>query len=151
MAAAIAVPAVSKARGSARQVVAMNDLRQVGMGLMMYANDHQGKFPADLGQLVLNGYLAPEVFISPRNGNKKVPVDVAVAKPEVQATWVNTNSDYVYIGAGLTANAPAGTILAHEKAEGAPGGKISLLFSDAHVELLPAEEAMERVKKQTGK
>ncbi|MGA2499642.1 MAG: hypothetical protein ABSH20_18045 [Tepidisphaeraceae bacterium] len=149
MVAAVAVPAASKARQSAQLAVAANDLRQVGVGLMMYSTDHQGKFPADLGQLVLNGYVAADALVSPRG--KKVPVDVSVAKPEVQAAWVNANTDYVYLGSGLNANAGAGTILAHEKPEGAPGGRISLLFGDGHVELLPVGEAVARVKKQTGK
>ncbi len=147
MSAGVMLPAIGKAREAAAHVKAANDLRQVGIGLITYSADHQGKFPADLGQLVLNGYVGPEAFLSPAGG-KSVPIDVTVAKPETQAAWVNANSDYAYLGAGLSVNAGVGAILAHEKPERARGGRLSVLFADGHVELLPLDAAMEKVKKQ---
>ena len=40
--AAMLLPALSQARGKARQMVCVNNLKQMAMGLMMYADDHDG-------------------------------------------------------------------------------------------------------------
>ena len=44
--AAMLLPAVMKARGKARGVSCTNNLRQVGLGTAMYANDHGDMFHA---------------------------------------------------------------------------------------------------------
>ena len=43
--AAILLPALQKAREKARQAVCINNLRQIGLALMMYAGDYDGWFP----------------------------------------------------------------------------------------------------------
>src|SRR5688500_14742174 len=40
------LPVLSKAREAGRRVVCMSNLRQVGMGLQMYASDHGERLPA---------------------------------------------------------------------------------------------------------
>jgi len=41
----IMVPALNKARGSARRTLCASQLRQVGVGLRQYLNDHNDRFP----------------------------------------------------------------------------------------------------------
>ena len=43
--AAMLLPALSKAREKARQVVCKNNLKQIGLGIFMYAQDYSGKEP----------------------------------------------------------------------------------------------------------
>ncbi len=43
--AAMLLPALSKAREKARQVVSMNNLKQLGLGMFMYLQDNDGWFP----------------------------------------------------------------------------------------------------------
>ncbi|MSU61422.1 MAG: prepilin-type N-terminal cleavage/methylation domain-containing protein [Pedosphaera sp.] len=43
--ASMLLPAVSSARGKARQVQCLNNLRQLGMASLMYSQDHAGLFP----------------------------------------------------------------------------------------------------------
>lgn len=43
--AALLLPAFGQAKARARRVACVNNLRQVGYGFHLFANDHQGKFP----------------------------------------------------------------------------------------------------------
>jgi len=43
--AAMLLPALSKAREKARQAACMNNLRQLGLAIMMYAQDYDGQLP----------------------------------------------------------------------------------------------------------
>jgi prepilin-type N-terminal cleavage/methylation domain-containing protein/prepilin-type processing-associated H-X9-DG protein len=43
--AALLLPALNQAKARARRVVCVSNLRQVGQGFHLFANDHQGKFP----------------------------------------------------------------------------------------------------------
>ncbi|HNS31863.1 MAG TPA: prepilin-type N-terminal cleavage/methylation domain-containing protein, partial [bacterium] len=40
--AAMLLPTLGKARARAKQAVCMNNLKQVGLGMLMYANDNKG-------------------------------------------------------------------------------------------------------------
>jgi len=46
--AAMLLPALSRARERARQAVCMNNLKQIGLALQMYANDYDGWFPSNI-------------------------------------------------------------------------------------------------------
>jgi prepilin-type N-terminal cleavage/methylation domain-containing protein/prepilin-type processing-associated H-X9-DG protein len=52
--AAMLLPALSKAREKARQATCMNNLKQIGIGLMMYANDWDGYLPSATNGQVMN-------------------------------------------------------------------------------------------------
>jgi len=47
--AAMLLPALSKAREKARQAVCMNNLKQIGLGVLMYAQDYDEFLPQDSG------------------------------------------------------------------------------------------------------
>jgi prepilin-type processing-associated H-X9-DG protein len=66
---------------------------------------------------------------------------------EEQARWINENSDYAYIGAGLAADSPntAETIIAYEYPR---GREMALLFADGHVEWHDVPDAMDQLQKQ---
>ena len=152
MIAGIALPAVAKARQEATQAKDLLNLRQIGAGVHMYAVDHNEQLPPDMGALVAGRYvISAEVFIKPDAG-KAVPGEVANAKPEEQAAWVNLNGDYVYVGAGKKIGeirTPATTVLAYERLETA-GERVGVLFADGHVEVVPAARAKEMVEAQGG-
>lgn len=83
---AAAVEGARKGYSVAKQI---NQLRNIGMALKQFANDHEGKFPERLDQLVLSDGRLPEPL--PRPGSPKVT--------------------YEYLGAQLSLSAPPQSIL----------------------------------------
>jgi hypothetical protein len=62
---AMLVPATARAREEARKAASMNNLRQIGLAVMMYAQDHDDEYPPDLTALVTDGYLDERVLVDP--------------------------------------------------------------------------------------
>ncbi len=146
MGAAVIMPAIvnQRARAAARPQ-AMNNLKQIGIGIMMYANAHNGQYPADFGPLLTEARLPLDIFISPHAGTQ-IPAEIRAGKPDEQAAWINSRSDYVYLAADLKPNAGPGLILAYERPDGRPG--MNVLFTDGHVEWIDVDSARLMIEKQ---
>ncbi|MDH3582915.1 MAG: DUF1559 domain-containing protein [Phycisphaerae bacterium] len=142
---AIVLPAMSNARQVARRTVSMSNLRQMGVGMMIYAADHDG-FPPDLGTLIKNGTISMQVCIDPRTG-KKVPVHLRTLKD--QAVWINDHADYVYRAGKVKPDSPPNTILMYEKLGPHNRQSINILFADGHVESVNSGRAR-RLLRQAG-
>ncbi len=144
--ASIALPALEKAHRQARRVQSMNNLRQIGQGIIMYAEEHQGTCPPDLGMLVTAEHLPIVVFIRPDSQNAPPPNMPA----DQQADWVNQHSDYVYRGAGWSLsqmrNAPR-IVLCYDKDDNHASGGMNVLFLDGHVEFMTLERAHQLIEK----
>ncbi len=143
----VLLPSLSKARETANRVKSGSNLRQIGMGCMLHANENKGNYPPDLGSL-LKQDLTPAVFISPR-GNQALPAQNLT--PEQWAQWVNEHSDYVYLGKGKTNNIPADQPLAYEKLEVGGNQGVNILFGDGHVEFTQTQQAQEIIAKSASK
>src|SRR5882672_347688 len=83
------LPALSKAKEAGRRIACVNNLRQLGMSLTMYADDHNGLFPPRLlpnawPTQLRDGYKDLKILICPSdpiamNGinDSKYPADSA--------------------------------------------------------------------------
>jgi len=109
----IMMPALARTRGQARRVVSMNNLKQIGLASIMYANDHDGNFPANFEQM--NSYI----------GNSKILE--SPLKPKDFA-----GPSYIYIAGQKTSMDP-GNIIAYENPQYCREGT-NVLFMDGHVE-----------------
>ena len=149
VAVAVALPATARARQSAMMVQNMNNLRQIGMGAIMYANDNNGDLPPDLGA-TFRYVQSPNAFMV-ANHVPAVPPP-ANGKLEDLAKWVNEQSDFVYLGKdyGKLFKIPntAQAILAYEKFETSKNGLVGVLFADGHVEQWPIPLAKDRIEQQ---
>src|SRR5687767_9774641 len=47
--ASMLLPALARAKEHGKRIQCVNDIRQLGMSLMMYADDHDGYYPQRLG------------------------------------------------------------------------------------------------------
>ena len=96
--AAMLLPALSQARERARQAVCMSNLKQLGLAVMMYANDYEGyimladmdlpnnRFRDRWNYILYSGYTKnAAVFVCPSEMPRKMPRDT-----EVFSTWNGT-------------------------------------------------------------
>lgn len=123
----VLMPSLSRAREQAKVAVSMANLRAIGMGCLLYANDHQGRFPETLEQLVQQDLL-PHQLRSPRDPAED-----------------GEEPSYILIR-GQTSSAPPQNVLAHERLFGQE--RVPTLFVDGHVELLEVPELRRRLDRQ---
>ena len=121
----------------------MVNLRQVGQGVLIYANDNKGRLPDSLGQLT-EVEMTPATFICPAHLDAPKP-------PHMSGTvnvkdWIQTNSDYVYLGKGKRFSSNYEQVLAYDNSP-RHNGKVATLFFDGHSELLTPEQLKERLAK----
>jgi prepilin-type processing-associated H-X9-DG protein len=115
-----------------RQFLCVCRLRQIGLAIKLYAQDHGEAFPPDLGVLYPEYVDNPKVFSCPSNpGEWQRIEDTGEARPE----WTS----YVYV-AGLTDADPAECVLAYCRPGNHGEDGLNVLFLDTHVEWCTFEE-----------
>lgn len=73
--AALLLPQLGRARERARSTVCRSNLRQIGLGLRMYLDDHRGVFPALQNRSANTNLMAtntPETVLAPQIGGAEV-------------------------------------------------------------------------------
>ena len=62
---ALLLPSLGRARETAQRVKCASNLKQIGMGVFLYANENRGQLPPDWPTLLMTEDLVPEVFTCP--------------------------------------------------------------------------------------
>lgn len=134
------MPAMGRARMIGNQRVSGIQLKTIGTAMFTWGNEHEGKFPPDLGTLVADGYIGPADVLNPgAPGYQRKLADI-LRGPEKAAPalgpWANANTDYVYVGHERGLNCPPNAILAYEAIteHAVMRGGINILYGDTHVE-----------------
>jgi prepilin-type processing-associated H-X9-DG protein len=132
--AAMLLPAISNAREKARQIACMNNLKQIGLGLIMYTNDHDDNFPEPMGaeglRQIMEYLPSTAVFACPSHG---------IEPPDPDAIE-EASISYVYLGAPNVAEIRGFSSL--PLAFDRPGNhknQVNVLFADGHVEALDGQ------------
>lgn len=123
------------ARTAALRTVVMSNLRQLSVGVIMYANDHQGALPKDLGS-DLDKYLganSKQLWIDPLRPND--------TKPYVYIRLADKLSDV---------NQPASAIMIYENHTTWDSG-INAAFADGHAEWFANEKQFKDMLDKTKK
>jgi RNA polymerase sigma factor (sigma-70 family) len=115
------------------------NLRKIGQVLFVFTTSHNGQFPPNFASLLQGAMITPDVFICPETG-KSFPRN---SSQKEQAEWISSNSDYEYLGEGLSVQTVSSIIvLAYDRDGNHHGDGANVLFGDGHVEFLsPAAEA----------
>ncbi len=111
---AILLPSLARAREIAKRSVCGSNLRGVGQGIRVYANDYDSSFPAGFQMLIDEGLSISGHFVCPCSGST-LPA-----------------CDYYYV-ANLTEDDPGTWILAFEDPSNHGGEGAHVLYLDAHV------------------
>lgn len=126
MGAGIFLPALARARTLTKRVQSASSLRNIAKACFVHANDHQGKFPDKLKDLVDGNYLEPNDLASP-------------SRPKSF-----NGPSYIYI-AGQTAEADPKNILAYENPAFSREGT-NVLFADGHVQWIKTDEFLKQLE-----
>ncbi len=113
--AGVLLPALARARDQARRAASMSNLKQIGLGSLMYANEHDNKLPDDL-KAIQPYQTNPKVLDSPRK-----PKDFA-------------GPSYIYLP-GQSTSSDAHNIVVYENPAFCQDG-VDVLFLDGHVEFM---------------
>lgn len=133
MSAAITFPPVVRAREQARRIVCMSNLRQIGLGCKMWAEDHDGEYPSSLAlEDLYPKYLSLNVLVCPSTEDEVTTAEETDEK-----------GSYVYVS-GLRADAdfPSDTVLIYDR-KGNHGEGRNVLLVDGHVEWVREDEFSE--------
>lgn len=127
---AVVMPALSKVKSQAQEIVlaadhgygTMQNLKQIGLGCHLYANDHDGVFPTDLNVLVAEYGVEAEMIVSSQK-----PADF--------------EGPSFIIVTGQTIDSPLTNILIYENTEYLNHGcsSINALYCDGHVEKIDVD------------
>lgn len=137
----IAVPAMGKVRGAATRVQCASQLRMLGMGVMMYANDHKGYLPPNIKALCAGNYVKPQELVCPATGH--TPAPGSTRAQQAANLTPGRHLSYTYLGKGQRLSqirSPALHVLAYEPLTDHSDG-INVLFADGHVEWFIAARA----------
>ena len=137
--AAMILPALGKARAKARSVNCASNMKMIGVSMLMFSYDHEGRLPNDFKELVDTGYVDTDY-----------PIFCPSAEYKSSANYAEfdyIHPDYEYLGGGLYDH--------NDKADITPimiekiacyKGKYQVLFLDGHVESIEGstkEEVLE--------
>jgi prepilin-type processing-associated H-X9-DG protein len=132
----ILLPSLNRAREQANRIKCASNLRQIGQALNMYAASNGGQFPPDLPTLLaMTGMgVTSATFVCPSSQDAAAPG----ATPAAQAGNLTKGPhlSYVYVP-GLTVQAPAGTVLMHERLTNHRNDGINVLYVDGSVNWIP--------------
>jgi len=121
------LPAIACSRERLPRIKCANNLKQLGLGMKIYATDHDESFPSKL--VDIRNYMADQasLFVCPASGNKSGPIET-----------VDEWTDYVYIVGLSETNAPS-EIVMYCPSENHGGDGANIFFADGHVEWFNAK------------
>lgn len=132
--AGLLVPAISSAKDTAESTASVGNVRQLSIGIMMYAVDHDEALPEKLSELAPEYVDTPGAFVHPKNKAKLKLIDVY--EPET----IDEHSDYELVLKGSLGDVkdPATTVMIREKEQFSKKGRV-IGYADGHVKLVRDE------------
>jgi prepilin-type processing-associated H-X9-DG protein len=128
-------------RDVSNRVKSAINLKQIGLAMQMYANDHNHQFPDSMSTILANEDLTPDVFVNPSSN------DTRADGPTTQAVLADFaklgRCSYLYFGTGLFDTGDPTTVTACEAPVGSTPSGMNVLFLDGHVEFVDQKTAQQ--------
>lgn len=135
---------------AAHPAACLNNLRQIGTAIRLYAVDHSGQRPDSLARLLKTGHLTgTKVLVCPAS-NTQIPEDFPTdfeAADLADLEPIDDIADYVIVP-DLADNAPNDFIMAYERHQHGDAGARYVCFCDGHVKWLSEEKFQRRMDAQ---
>jgi len=132
---------IGRPRAAAMRIKSASNLKQIGLAMQMYANDHNHQFPDSMTTILANEDLTSDVFVSPSSN------DTRARGPTTQAMLADFakpgRCSYLYFGAGMLDIGDPMTVTACEAPVGSTPSGMNVLFLDGHVEFVPQPAAQQ--------
>ncbi|HEV2296155.1 MAG TPA: DUF4190 domain-containing protein [Tepidisphaeraceae bacterium] len=146
--AAILFPSLGRSRETANRVKCASNMRQIGLAVMLYSNEHAGAYPDTIEKLLLTQDITGEVFVCPSTNHTKATGNTA--QEIVDDMAAGGHLSYVYVGKGMTNSIPMDvaqvTVVAYEPLSNHNSAGANMLFADGHVEFIPKAQAVQMIK-----
>jgi hypothetical protein len=122
-----------------------SNLRQIGHGILIYANEHGGRFPVQFDKLISHAEVSAEVFVCPGSTDNRA---TGITTAEILADFRKPGRcSYIYVGASLTnSTATAKHVLAYEPIDHHQGDGVHFLMGDFTVQWLDEKRAQKWIK-----
>jgi len=154
--AGILLPVLSRARESARKTLCMSNIKQIGMGLIMYANENSESFPLSSASnpamaslnLLYDTYISDnKVFNCPSDTTVSAASNAGMSVATSAATeyFTSTQSSYGYdrfhtqavdADVAIAADRPPGTPSATASSDNHSARGQNVVYIDGHVEFV---------------
>ncbi|MBN2506361.1 MAG: hypothetical protein JXQ71_06675 [Verrucomicrobia bacterium] len=136
----VLLPATDSARQKAQAIQSLNNLKQIGLAIILYGNDHQDQWPSHLAAIL--PYLSnPKPLLLPGE-EAKCPADLMKWDYTKQVQWLDQHSAYTYLKPAAhikDVKQPDKTLLAHQRLDTTHGATVPAVFADGHAERLNRE------------
>ncbi len=127
----ILLPSGCKSRETANRIKCAANLRQIGNALMLFAKEHDGKFPDQLSELIATEDLTPSGLVCPSG---TADASTASSPTQLAADLLDKRySSYIYIRQNL-GNPDKAIVVESVKDHDEDG--ICVLFGDYHAEFM---------------
>ena len=127
-------------RERANRIKCQSNVNMLAKHVLLYANDHGGKFPDTLGRLVTAEDIDAHMLVCPSGILEQLPAVL----PDERGRRVDEGQvEYVYFGHGPDNQVPGDTILIAEVMRNHDGEGMNVGYADGRAGWLPASEARE--------
>ncbi len=129
--ASILIPSLGHPRHASNQVKCSSNLRQIGQGLYLYAQDNGSAFPTDLAPTMTAYLIHPVVFLCPASSETQLDGPSIQANP---AKLLQGHCSYIHVGRDLTTQSNPECVVAFEDPANHGMRGANVLYADGHVD-----------------
>ncbi len=126
--------------GHSNKVRCANNLRQIALACLMYANQYHGNFPPSVAAIIDGPgaqEITPNVFVCPDSRDE--PLTLPIGNRVDSELRAMGHLSYVYVGRDLRFDAPTDTVLLYEPLSN-HGDGTHVAYVDAHVNWVSAAQ-----------